>query len=195
MSQDMRAARAKPPGTERRRKIIHDRISQHGKGARLLLLPGLMVHARKLARSLALIAGVLAVGIQLVPYGRDHQNPPVVKEPNWNNSTTRALAARACFDCHSNQTVWPWYSTIAPVSWLVQHDVDEGRRALNFSEWHRAYEEAGEAADSVREGEMPLIFYGPLHPAARLSAAEKSQLADGLSATIAESQHRSEERD
>jgi Haem-binding domain len=75
--------------------------------------------------------------IQLVPYGRDHGNASTTSEPIWDSPVTRALAKQACFDCHSNETEWPAYSHIAPASWLVQHDVDEGRAALNFSEWHR----------------------------------------------------------
>ena len=57
------------------------------------------------------------VVMQLVPYGRDHSNPPVTAEPNWDSPETRALFKRACFDCHSNETVWPWYAYVAPFSW------------------------------------------------------------------------------
>jgi hypothetical protein len=88
--------------------------------------------------------GVVLIGalllIQLVPYGRDHDNPPVQSEPPWDSPDTRALARQACFDCHSNETEWPAYANIAPVSWLVQRDVDEGRAVLNFSEWQRPQE-------------------------------------------------------
>jgi mono/diheme cytochrome c family protein len=70
---------------------------------------------------------VLVAAAQLVPYGRDHDNPPVAAEPTWDTPTTRELARRACFDCHSNETQWPWYSNIAPLSWLIQRDVEEGR--------------------------------------------------------------------
>ncbi|MCX7782465.1 MAG: heme-binding domain-containing protein, partial [Meiothermus sp.] len=84
--------------------------------------------------SIGALALVL-LAIQLVPYGRDHQNPPVVAEPPWDSPQTRALFVRACADCHSNQTRWPWYSHIAPVSWLVQRDVEEGRSKLNLSLW------------------------------------------------------------
>jgi hypothetical protein len=122
--------------------------------------------------------------MQLVPYGRNHTNPPVVREPAWDHPTTRELAVRACFDCHSNETRWPWYSRIAPVSWLVQRDVDVGRHGVNFSEWDRPYEEAGESAETVLEGEMPPWFYLPLHASARLSPEEQRALAAGLSATI-----------
>ena len=86
--------------------------------------------APRMRRLLIGLAGLLVLGvivfaaIQLVPFGHDHTNPPVVAEPAWDSPETRAFAVTACFDCHSNQTVWPWYSNIAPVSWLVQRDVD-----------------------------------------------------------------------
>ena len=73
------------------------------------------------------LAGLLL--IQLVPVQRT--NPPVVREPNWDSVQTRDLMARACLDCHSNETNWPWYAYVAPVSWLVAHDVQEGRATVN----------------------------------------------------------------
>jgi mono/diheme cytochrome c family protein len=124
------------------------------------------------------------LAIQFVPYGHDHTNPPVQAEPAWDSPTTRALFVRACADCHSNQTVWPWYSSVAPVSWLVTRDVVEGRAAFNVSEWGRADNEGDEAAETIQEGEMPLWFYPPLHPEAQLTPAEKQQLIDGLIATF-----------
>ena len=134
----------------------------------------------------ASMAGLAA--IQLVPYGRDHSNPPVAQEPAWDSAETRALASRACFDCHSNETTWPWYASIAPVSWLVQHDVDEGRGALNLSEWNRVQEEAEDSAETVREGEMPMATYPWLHPTARLDPAERELLARGLERTLGDPQ-------
>jgi hypothetical protein len=130
-----------------------------------------------------LVGGFLL--IQLVPYGRNHTNPPVVREPNWDSPETRALAQRACFDCHSNETVWPWYSNIAPVSWLVYHDTEEGREYLNFSEWgsNREGEEGEEMVEQIEKGDMPLPIYLPTHPEARLTPAEKSTLITGLLAT------------
>ena len=71
------------------------------------------------------------------------------------------------------------------VPWVVQRDVESGRRALNFSEWQRNYEQAGESAETVREAEMPPRSYLILHSAARLSSSEKGALAQGLAATIA----------
>src|SRR5262245_11935800 len=113
---------------------------------------------------------------QLVPYGRNHTNPAVVQEPKWDSAETRALVRGACFDCHSNETRWPAYSSIAPSSWLVQNDVDAGRRHLNFSEWHRQQRHAKDAAEQVQSGEMPPVYYGWMHPAARLSPADRDRL-------------------
>lgn len=128
-----------------------------------------------------LVVGLLV--IQLVPYGRDHENPPVAAEPSWDSAQTRELAVRACFDCHSNETVWPWYSSVAPMSWLVQRDVDEGREELNYSEWNGG-QEGDESAESVRQGWMPPNSYTAIHPDARLTEAELAALADGLHATF-----------
>jgi hypothetical protein len=108
-----------------------------------------------------------------------------VQEPAWDTPETRALAVRACFDCHSNETVWPWYSNIAPVSWLTQRDVDAGRRRLNFSDWTGFQRGAREASRILAEGEMPPYYYIWLHPNASLSASERDALINGLSASLA----------
>jgi hypothetical protein len=104
----------------------------------------------------------------------------VHQEPKWDSAQTRELTARACFDCHSNETVWPWYANIAPASWLVQRDVDKGRKKLNFSEWERPQEEADESAKSVQKAKMPPWYY----PWAQLSAAEHQALVRGLEQTL-----------
>jgi len=123
--------------------------------------------------------------IQAVPYGRNHSNPPVTQEPKWDSPLTRDLAARACFDCHSNLTKWRWYSNVAPVSWLVQRDVDSGRAQFNFSEWNKPQDlSSGDLADSIRGGSMPALFYVIPHPSAKLSATEKDALIRGLTATL-----------
>lgn len=131
-------------------------------------------------RGLIVLSG-LVVAIQLVPYGRDHTNPPVIAEPAWDTPETRDLAVRACFDCHSNETEWRWYSEIAPMSWFIQNEVDEGRSELNFSEWHLS-QEGDESAETVREGEMPPRPYTLTR--ARLSDKELDTLAAGLAATL-----------
>ncbi len=126
------------------------------------------------------------VTIQAVPYGRDHNNSPVVREPAWDSANTRTLAKRACFDCHSNETAWPWYTLAAPFSWLIYRDVQEGRKELNFSEWQGGRKE-GEKTAKIREqiagGEMPPWQYRLVHAEARLTAEEKRQLIEGLTAT------------
>jgi len=139
---------------------------------------------RKVVLFAAIGVIVIFALLQLVPYGRDHSNPAVVTEPQWDSLQTRKLAARACFDCHSNETHWPWYSNVAPVSWLVQRDVQEGRRRLNFSEWNQPQRATNEVGEVINEGEMPPWFYLPLHASARLTPAEKQALVAGLEKTL-----------
>src|SRR5262245_16812795 len=113
---------------------------------------------------------------QAIPYGRSHTNPPVVQEPAWDSPETRAIVRTACFDCHSNETRWPGYSWVAPSSWLVQFDVSNGRRHLNFSEWQRPQQHAKDASEQVRSGEMPRSYYTWIHEPARLSEADRERL-------------------
>ena len=119
---------------------------------------------------------LLLVAIQLVPYGRAHTNPAVVIEPAWDAPATRDLVRRACFDCHSNETHWPGYASVAPSSWLVQNDVDGGRAHLNFSEWQRSQRHAKDAAGEVRTRDMPPWYYTMMHPSAQLSDADRARL-------------------
>lgn len=138
-------------------------------------------------RRILVIVGVLVglfVCIQLIPVWLLQTNPPVVQEPAWDSPQTRALAQRACFDCHSNETVWTWYSRIAPASWLVTFDVVQARDEMNFSEWGRSNEDAGHIARVITRGEMPPARYLLLHPDARLSDAEKQQLIAGFEASL-----------
>lgn len=138
----------------------------------------------RLATSL-LIGGLLALlAIQLVPYGRDHSNPPVLAEPQWDSPRTEELVRRACYDCHSNEVVWPWYASVAPLSWLVLGHVEDGRDELNFSEWGRREQEIDEIVESVVEGSMPTWDYELLHSEARFSDAERDELIAGLRATF-----------
>jgi mono/diheme cytochrome c family protein len=137
-----------------------------------------------LAWSLAIV-GALVVLIQFVPYGRIDPPEPARREPNWDSPQTRALAQRACFDCHSSQTVWPWYAHVAPFSWLLQHDVDDGRGHVNFSDWDRLQRGLRGVRGDVMEGRMPPWYYLPLHSQARLTSEEKETLLQGLAATIA----------
>ena len=122
---------------------------------------------------------VAAIGIQFVPV--DRSNPPVtlvVDAP----PEVMSILRRSCFDCHSNETVWPWYSKVAPMSWLVAKDVREGREHVNYSTWdlYDAKDRAEiieEVAEETANGEMPLWFYVPLHPSAKLSDADLATLS------------------
>jgi len=127
---------------------------------------------------------VMLLVMQAVPYGRSHANPPITGEPAWDSPQTEALARRACYDCHSNETRWPWYASIAPVSWLVQRHVSDGRSELNFSKFDQPQKEAHESAEKLEEGEMPMWEYIILHPESRLSDVEKRALLRGLQATF-----------
>lgn len=121
--------------------------------------------------------------IQLVPYGRDHTNPPVTQSPKFVGAQTEQLFNNSCADCHSNLTKWPWYSNVAPMSWLVQSDVDEGRSIMNFSEWNKPQPAVDELVEQISEGSMPPSKYTMIHSGTKLSASEKQTLIDGLIAT------------
>ncbi|MGH9035238.1 MAG: heme-binding domain-containing protein [Acidimicrobiia bacterium] len=136
---------------------------------------------RRLRFPLAILAAVF-VALQLVPHGRDHTNPPVVADAPWPSAEARRLAVAACYDCHSHETRWPPYSWVAPFSWLVTRDVDQGRDDLNFSRWDEDGDRADKAAEEMEDGTMPPRRYELAHPGARLSAAERQQLIDALTA-------------
>lgn len=130
---------------------------------------------------------IIFIAIQAIPYGRDHSNPAVKAEPAWDSTQTRSTFFKACADCHSNETTWPWYSHVAPVSWLVQRDVEEGREHFNVSVWGvQKKNEGDEAAEVVQKGEMPLWFYSIPHPEAKLSTEQKTEFFKGLRATFGE---------
>jgi hypothetical protein len=133
--------------------------------------------------TLACMIGVFGL-IQLVPYGRAHSNPPVTREPQWDSPRTRELAVRACFDCHSNETRWPSYAHVAPLSWVVQWDVESARTVINFSEWNLPFDLASYSGLSVRTGAMPPTKYRLAHPKADLTEQETLELARGLDATL-----------
>lgn len=133
--------------------------------------------------------------IQLVPYGRDHANPPSAAEPPWDRPRTRELVVRWCFDCHSNAVSWPWYSNVAPISWVISDHVRAGREELNYSESDRRQDAADESAEAVHEGEMPPRYYTLARPWARLSGEERAALNRGLAATFGEEDERDEDDD
>jgi hypothetical protein len=147
---------------------------------------------KKLAYLVCALILVLAV-IQLFP--PDRTNPPINPKRTFESVAKPSPAVlsiinRSCRDCHTNSTVWPWYSRIAPVSWLVASDVTEGREHLNFSEWghfgpEMSKEKLKQVCSEVRAGDMPLWQYTLIHSQARLSQADKDVLCSA-SNSIAE---------
>ena len=124
--------------------------------------------------------GAAFLALQLVPV--DRENPPVESEIPA-PAEVRELLERACYDCHSNQSRWPWYGYVAPTSWLIEYDIEEARDHMNFSTWNR-YDEDEQIDmiegvwEEVLEGEMPPFFYLPLHPAARLDEKDRTVLRE-----------------
>ena len=136
---------------------------------------------KKGAIIVAILVAVLAL-LEILP--RNHTNPTVRQEPGWNQPETRLLAKRACFDCHSNETKWPAYAIAAPVSWLIQRDVKQGRSALNFSEWDRPQNEIAKVGNAITSGKMPPELYLVIHPEAKLTPSERTVLLNGLQQTL-----------
>ena len=126
--------------------------------------------------------------IQMIPISRT--NPPitqVVAAP----PAVAAILRRSCFDCHSNETRWPWYAHVAPVSWLVARDVNRGRQHINFSTWDRYADDPETVIRKLRnidkvmhKGSMPLWYYQPLHSPARLNEADRQMLEDWVMQSI-----------
>ncbi|MGZ4269224.1 MAG: heme-binding domain-containing protein [Solirubrobacteraceae bacterium] len=138
-------------------------------------------------RGAVLVLGVLAgafVLLQLVPYGHDHSAPPTTKRARLDPAAA-AIAAKACMDCHSNHTRWPWYTDIAPASFLAVSDVKGGREHLNLSRWDKPQPGLGDVVESITGGGMPPTQYTLIHSSARLSAGEKRVLAAGFRALYA----------
>jgi hypothetical protein len=140
----------------------------------------------KILKWSGIVVVVLLVLIQAVRPAKT--NPPVDEAKTIQANTTMsaevaAIFERACNDCHSNKTTWPWYSQVAPVSWLLVDDVNSGRKELSLSEWG-TYDPKKKAlklekiCEEVEAGGMPLNYYLPLHPASRLSDSDKKALCD-----------------
>ena len=122
--------------------------------------------------------------IQLIPSGRpdtikDNKNDLLLN--NLVSDSVSQIFRNACYNCHSNETKYPWYSYVAPVSWLISSDVRKGRKHLNFSEWE-SYSKIDKAkhlddiSDEISDNEMPLTIYKIMHRDARLSSEERDVL-------------------
>jgi hypothetical protein len=138
--------------------------------------------------------GIVIVGLQLVPVHRT--NPPVTADLRA-GPAVKAVLRGSCYNCHSNETRWPWYAHVAPVAWLVAHDAAEARSRINFSDWgsYDAARQERRAAGCAEEAEqrgMPPALYLIMHPDARLSAEKTHTLrmwADSLAAARTQPSH------
>ncbi len=137
---------------------------------------------------------VVFVLIQLIPMSRN--NPPVTQDVAA-PSQVESILRRGCYDCHSNQTRWPWYSRVAPVSWLVVRDVNRGRKHLNFSTWDKYADDPETVIRKLKNiekfshnGAMPLWYYLPEHDEARLSEVDRQVIARWVSEAVAAEQKR-----
>ena len=139
---------------------------------------------KKWLKRAAIALLIILVGIQLIPINRT--DPAVTREVHWDSPETRALAQRACFACHSNETTWPWYGYIAPASWLLANHIGEGRSRLNFSEWGKPNADLNEVVETITENRMPTRDFLLMHSEARLTTAEKATLVAGLRATFSQ---------
>jgi hypothetical protein len=140
----------------------------------------------KLLKLAVIVIAILFIAAQ---FFRPAKTNPAVDETQTIQAHTQmtpqvaAIIDRSCRDCHSNKTVWPWYSNVAPVSWLVIPHVDDGRRAMNLSEWGH-YDQRKQAkrlegmCDEVTDGGMPLGSYTPMHPGSKLTPADIKTLCD-----------------
>jgi mono/diheme cytochrome c family protein len=138
--------------------------------------------------------GAIALGVFLVAqaFRIDKTNPPVTADVDA-PAPVKEVMKRACYACHSNETAWPWYSDVAPVSWLVAYDVHEGRAELNFSQWGtyqpaQRLKKLKNIGEEVAEGEMPPWYYiYPMHVAARLSTADREAITTWVASESAAS--------
>jgi Haem-binding domain len=147
-----------------------------------------------LKKKLKWIFGALVAGFALLQLTNPPRtNPPVIHDLMASSAPPPPVAAMlhvACYDCHSSETRWPWYSRIAPMSWLIASDVKDGRENLNFSDWPndnptRAAKRLEDMSDEISSGEMPLAKYTKIHADARLTESQRKELTDWLDAEAA----------
>jgi hypothetical protein len=141
---------------------------------------------KKVLKWSVVVLALVFLGAQA--YRPDRANPAVDERKTLRANTqltpeVAAIFERSCNDCHSNETTWPWYSQVSPVSWFLKNHVEEGRRELSFSEWatyakRKRERKLHEICEQVESGQMPLTSYLPLHPSARLSDEDKRRICE-----------------
>lgn len=133
-----------------------------------------------LLKKIILVLIIVFIGIQFVPVERN--NPPINGEIST-PAEIKGILEKSCYDCHSNKTTWPWYSYVAPVTFLVTSDVEHGRKHINFTEWNKyssndKKEIIEECIEEIEEGNMPRPIYTLFHPAAKLNSVQIKKLQD-----------------
>ena len=153
-----------------------------------------MKRVRTILKWLVIVVACLFIIIQFRRPART--NPPVDQSQTIEAHTqmtpqVASILARSCNDCHSNKTVWPWYTNVAPVAWFIVDHVNEGRSNLNLSEWgrydqRRQGKKLEQMCDEGKDGAMPLSSYTPLHPGSKLSPDDVKTLCDWTEAERAQ---------
>jgi len=133
----------------------------------------------------------------------DKTNPPTVAENdfltlNTASAEVQTIIKASCYDCHSNTSIYPWYTNVAPVSWWIKHHINEGRKHLNFSEWgkytaKKADHKLEECVEMIQEGEMPMSSYTIIHGDTKLNEDQKLMLVNWFSSLRKPEAEKSEE--
>jgi len=141
---------------------------------------------KKILRIIVLTLSVAFIAIQF--YRPDRTNPPIAQAETLEATAdvpenVARILTRSCNDCHSNETTYPWYSNVAPFSWLLADHIEEGRRELNYSVWNnysakKKRHKYDETCEQIESGVMPHNQYLWLHADARLSEADKKILCE-----------------
>ena len=132
-----------------------------------------------------IIVFLILLGIQFIPINKTN---PIITQDIQAPAEVKSILRNSCYNCHSNETKWPWYSELAPVSWMIVNDVNDARKKLNFSSWDKiSFEKKEELKkdiwDEVRQDEMPLSLYLYLHPDAKLDLSQKNMIKKWITGT------------
>ena len=128
---------------------------------------------------------LVLLGIQFIPINKTN---PIITQDMQAPVEVKSILRTSCYNCHSNETKWPWYSNFAPVSWMIINDVSDARNKLNFSTWNKiSFEKKEELMkdiwDEVRQEDMPLTLYTFIHPEAKLDILQKNIIKKWITGT------------
>ena len=125
------------------------------------------------------------LGIQFIPIKKTN---PIITQDIQAPMEVKSILRNSCYNCHSNETKWPWYSNFAPVSWMIINDVDDARNKMNFSTWNKiSFEKKEELKkdiwDEIRQEDMPLTLYTYVHPESKLDLLQKNIIKKWITGT------------